>query len=75
MATKHQPQDAAEVRDADQLLYPVDELQKRKKIATPVFCGVCAQNNWRPGKTITEAEFNMAVSLFLKGGGVSATGR
>lgn len=53
----------------------LDELRKARKLSTGVFCGVCAQESWRPGKSVTESEFDTAVNRFLKGGGGNDAGR
>lgn len=51
--------------------YEVGDLRERKKVSRPVFAGVCIAENWRPGKIVTEKEFDDAVARF-KGG---TTGR
>lgn len=74
MANKTQELEQAE-RTSVQQLYPVDELRMRKKISMGVFCGMCAQQGWRPGRSVSEATFDAAADQFMKGGGGGAAGR
>lgn len=78
MANRNQqPEETVELQRPERgvPLYSLDELRKERKLSTGVFCGVCAQEGWRPGKSVTESEFDTAVNRFLKGGGVNASGR
>lgn len=42
----------------------INELMKTKKISRALFAGLCAAENWRPGKMVTEKEFDDAVKRF-----------
>lgn len=45
-------------------VFAIEQLRSEKKINRAVFAGVCAAQGWRPGKTVTEAEFLQAVENF-----------
>ena len=45
-------------------VFTVEQLRSEKKLSRAVFAGMCATQNWKPGKTVTEAEFLEAVRLF-----------
>lgn len=45
-------------------VFTVEQLRSEKKISRAIFAGVCAAQNWKPGKTVTEAEFLAAVEKF-----------
>ena len=45
-------------------LFTIEELQKKKKTPSPIFGGVCAALEWKPGKMITEEDFDAAVEKF-----------
>ena len=45
-------------------VFTVEQLRSEKKINRAVFAGVCAAQSWKPGKTVTEAEFLQAVEKF-----------
>lgn len=45
-------------------VFPIERLRSEKKIKQAVFAGVCAAQGWKPGKTVTEAEFLEAVEMF-----------
>lgn len=45
-------------------VFTVEQLRSEKKISRAIFAGVCAAQNWKPGKTVTEAEFLEAVKKF-----------
>lgn len=45
-------------------LLPIDELRERHGITRPVFAGVCAANDWKPGRAMTEEAFLRAVADF-----------
>ena len=45
-------------------VFTVEQLRSEKKINRAVFAGVCAAQGWKPGKTVTEAEFLAAVEKF-----------
>lgn len=66
MASKStKPEGAAEeARQPEQPLLELDALREKHKIARPVFAGVCAANNWKPGRVMTEEAFLRAVTAF-----------
>ena len=45
-------------------VFTVEQLRSEKKISRAIFAGVCAAQNWKPGKTVTEEEFLEAVKKF-----------
>lgn len=45
-------------------LLEIGELRSKHKVGRAVFAGVCAVQNWKPGKQITEEEFLAAVKAF-----------
>ena len=45
-------------------VFTIEKLRDEKKIKRAVFVGVCAAEGWKPGKTVTEAEFLTAVEKF-----------
>lgn len=45
-------------------VFKVEQLRSEKKINRAVFAGVCAAQDWKPGKTVTEDEFLAAVEQF-----------
>lgn len=45
-------------------LLEIGELRSKHKIGRAVFAGVCAVQDWKPGKQITEEEFLAAVAAF-----------
>lgn len=54
----------AEQQTASPKVFTVEQLRSEKKINRAVFAGVCAAQGWKPGKTVTEAEFLAAVEKF-----------
>ena len=42
----------------------VGRLRMKHNISRAVFAGVCAAQDWKPGKTVTETEFLKAVESF-----------
>lgn len=48
----------------DPKLLPIEQHRISKKIARPVFAGVCSAQGWKTGKAVTEAEFLAAVQKF-----------
>lgn len=66
MASKTiRPESAAEeARQPEKPLLELEALRKRHKITQPVFAGVCAANNWKPGRVMTEEAFLQAVTAF-----------
>lgn len=69
MVTKNQNTDTAKVAEPEVAkqapkLLEIDELRKNHKIGTAIFAGVCAAQDWRPGKQISEEEFVRAVESF-----------
>ncbi|MDE6456556.1 MAG: hypothetical protein K2L38_11790 [Dysosmobacter sp.] len=55
---------AGETLQPEQPLLALEALRKKHKIARPIFAGVCAANNWKPGRAMTEEEFLRAVADF-----------
>lgn len=53
-----------EARRPEQPLLELDTLRKKHNITRPVFAGVCAANDWKPGKSMTEEIFLQAVAAF-----------
>lgn len=47
-----------------QELLSIDALREKHKIKRPIFAGVCAANDWKPGKAMTEEAFLKAVADF-----------
>ena len=45
-------------------VFTIEELRNEKNVKRAVFAGVCAAEGWKPGKTVTEAEFLAAVEKF-----------
>lgn len=45
-------------------VFTIEQLRSEKKISRAIFAGVCAAQGWKPGKTVTEAEFLAAVEKF-----------
>lgn len=45
-------------------VFTVEQLRSAKKVSRAIFAGVCAAQNWKPGKTVTETEFLAAVEKF-----------
>lgn len=45
----------------------VGQLRTKLGISRAVFAGVCAAEGWKPGKSVTEAEFLAAVKKFTSG--------
>lgn len=46
-------------------LYDIEELRAKRKTSDSVFRGVAAAENWRPGKRVTEGDYDAAVQRFL----------
>lgn len=44
----------------------VGRLRTKHNISRAVFAGVCAAQGWKPGKSVTEAEFLGAVKQFTE---------
>lgn len=70
MATKTNSKDTAqgaavelENTQAPELL-KIDELRSKHKVGRAIFAGVCAANDWSPGKQLKEDDFLRAVSAF-----------
>lgn len=69
MATKNQNPDTAkgatepDVTKQPELL-EIGELRTKCKVGKAIFAGVCAANDWRPGKRISEDDFAQAVAAF-----------
>jgi len=42
----------------------ISELKEIKNTPESVFRGICAAEGWRPGKSVTEAEYDGAVQRF-----------
>lgn len=62
MASKNQQPET--VDKAAPQFFSIEELQNKKKTPSSTFSGVCAACGWRPGKMITEEEFDTAVEKF-----------
>lgn len=45
-------------------LTDIARLREQKNVGWGIFAGVCAAENWRPGKQVTSAEFDAAVKRF-----------
>lgn len=57
--------DAAEQQpEAPAQYIEVGQLRTKHGISRAVFAGVCAAQGWKPGKSVTEAEFLGAVKQF-----------
>ncbi len=52
-----------EVTKAPEFL-EIGELRSKHKVGRAVFAGVCAAQDWKPGKKIAETEFKAAVEAF-----------
>lgn len=46
--------------------FPIEELRIRQGVSGPVFAGVCAAMDWRPGKAVAEETFQAAVKAFTE---------
>ena len=68
MANKmNKPDAASNIQQTDSPppeLLPIEQHQEQLKIKMPVFIGVCAVNDWKPGRVMTEAEFRRAAEAF-----------
>lgn len=67
MATKNKPEaapTAAQQPEQPQELLSIDTLREKHKITRPIFAGVCAANDWKPGRAMTEEAFLQAVADF-----------
>lgn len=62
--TEAQAPAQAEQQTESPKVFTVEQLRSEKKISRAIFAGVCAAQNWKPGKTVTEAEFLAAVEKF-----------
>lgn len=62
MATKNQQPETAE-KTTTQFL-SIEELRDKKKMSSSDFSGICAAYGWRPGKMVTEEEFDIAIKKF-----------
>jgi hypothetical protein len=47
-------------------LVEITLLKKQKNTTDSVFCGVCAAEGWRPGKSVSATDYDAAVQQFLK---------
>lgn len=45
-------------------LFTIEELRVKKKTSGPIYSGVCTAQSWRPGKIISEADYDAAVKSF-----------
>ena len=69
MASRSKPEAApAAVQQPEQPqeLLSIDTLREKHKITRPVFAGVCAANDWKPGRAMTEEAFLQAIADFTK---------
>lgn len=64
MATKKTAEAPAPAQAESSKVFTIEQLRSEKKISRAVFAGVCAAQGWKPGKTVTEAEFLGAVQKF-----------
>lgn len=64
MANKKVDQPSATPEAEAPKVFAIEQLRSEKKINRAVFAGVCAAQGWKPGKTVTEAEFLEAVRQF-----------
>ena len=55
---------AQEQQTASPKVFAIEQLRSEKKINRAIFAGACAAQGWKPGKTVTEAEFLAAVEKF-----------
>lgn len=55
---------AAGQPEQTQELLSIDTLREKHKITRPVFAGVCAANDWKPGRAMTEEAFLRAIADF-----------
>lgn len=51
-------------KNAAPQFYSIEELQKKKKTHCSTFGGICAALEWKPGKMVTEEEYDAAVEKF-----------
>ena len=47
-----------------QELLSIDTLREKHKVTRPIFAGVCAANDWKSGRAMTEEAFLQAVADF-----------
>jgi hypothetical protein len=67
MASRSKPEAApAAVQQPEQPqeLLSIDTLREKHKVTRPIFAGVCAANDWKPGRAMTEEAFLQAVADF-----------
>lgn len=49
----------------NEALYPVETHRDNTKLDPVIFAGVCAAQEWYPGKQVTKQEFDEAVLKFI----------
>lgn len=63
MASRSKPEGTSAAELSQELL-PIDTLREKHKVTRPIFAGVCAANDWKPGRAMNEKEFLQAVADF-----------
>ncbi len=58
--------EAARHPEQPQELLSIDTLREKHKVTRPIFAGVCAANDWKPGRAMTEEAFLQAVADFTR---------
>lgn len=61
MAKDQQPEKATNIAPG---LFSIQELKEKKKTPAPIFIGICTAHGWKPGKMVTEADYDAAVKIF-----------
>lgn len=65
MASRSKPETAPAAAQPQELL-SIDTLREKHKVTRPIFAGVCAANDWKPGRAMTEEAFLQAVADFTR---------
>lgn len=50
---------------SSETLVEVSKLKVKKKTPDSIFAGVCVAERWRPGKSVSEKDYDDAVKKFL----------
>lgn len=53
--------------EATEQFFRVEELQAKKKTPAAILSGTCTAFGWKPGKMVSEKEYDDAIGKFSKG--------
>lgn len=56
--------EAAEEAQAPKEYIEIGQLRAKHNVSRAIYAGVCAAQDWKPGKAVTEAQFLAAVQAF-----------